>query len=103
MTMNLTNGEPDPDSLFYRRLHSVEKQWPNGGDPEVDALLDQGKTTLDPAKRKEIYDKAQKLIVEKALIIWTFSPDLIEVVQSNVTYEQHFTSLFYGLRTVSLG
>jgi len=103
MTMNLTNGEPDPDSLFYRRLHSVEKQWPNGGDPEVDVLLDQGKGTLDPAKRKEIYDKAQKLMVEKALIIWTFSPDLIEVVQGSVQYEQHFTSLYYGFRTVSLG
>jgi len=102
MTMNLTNGEPDPDSLFYRRLHSVERQWPNGGDPEVDALLDQGKLTLDQAKRKEIYDKAQRLIVEKALIIWTFSPDLIEIVQNSVRYEQHFTSLYYGFRTVSL-
>jgi peptide/nickel transport system substrate-binding protein len=103
MTMNLTNGEPDPDSLFYRRFSSVERQWANGGDPEVDVLLEQGKTTIDQAKRKEIYDKAQKLMVEKALIIWTFSPDLIEVVQSAVNYEQHFTSLFYGFRTVSLG
>jgi hypothetical protein len=42
-------------------------------------------------------------MVEKALIIWTFSPDLIEVVQSAVNYEQHFTSLYYGFRTVSLG
>ena len=65
MTMNLTNGEPDPDSLFYRRFSSDERQWPNGGDPEVDVLLDQGETTIDQAKRKEIYDKAQKLMVEK--------------------------------------
>jgi peptide/nickel transport system substrate-binding protein len=102
MTMNLTNGEPDPDSLFYRRLHSAEKQWPNGGDPEVDVLLDQGRATLDQAKRKEIYDRAQKLMVEKALIIWLFSPDLIDIVQNSVNYEQHFTSLYYGFRTVSL-
>jgi peptide/nickel transport system substrate-binding protein len=102
MTMNLNNGEPDPDALFYRRFHTVEKQWANGGDPEVDVLLDQGRAALDPAKRKEIYDKAQKLMVEKAIIIWTFSPDMIDVVQSSVNYEQHFTSLYYGFRTVSI-
>jgi peptide/nickel transport system substrate-binding protein len=102
LTMNLTNGEPDPDSLFYRRLHSTEKQWPNGGDPEVDALLDQGRSTLDQGKRREIYEKAQKLMVEKALVFWTFSADQIDVVQSTINYEQHFTSLYYGFRTVSL-
>lgn len=102
MTMNLTNGEPDPDSLLYRRVSSVERQWTNGGDPEVDALLDQGRVSLDHAKRKEIYDKAQRLLVEKALMIWTFSPDMIDIVQHTVHYEQHFTSLYYGFRTVWL-
>lgn len=102
MTMNLTNGEPDPDSLLYRRVSSVEKQWTNGGDPEIDVLLDQGKVTIDQGKRKEIYDKAQRLLVEKALLIWTFSPDMIDIVQHAVHYEQHFTSLYYGFRSVWL-
>ncbi len=102
MTMNLTNGEPDPDSLLYRRVSSVERQWTNGGDPEIDTLLDQGKVTIDQAKRKEIYDKAQRLLVEKAMLIWTFSPDMIDIVQHAVHYEQHFTSLYYGFRTVWL-
>ena len=102
MTMNLTNGEPDPDSLLYRRVSSVEKQWTNGGDPEVDTLLDQGRINLDQAKRKEIYDRAQRLLVEKALMIWSFSPDMIDIVQHTVHYEQHFTSLYYGFRTVWL-
>jgi peptide/nickel transport system substrate-binding protein len=102
MTMNLTNGEPDPDSLLYRRVSSVEKQWTNGGDPEVDTLLDQARVSLDHAKRKEIYDKAQRLLVEKALMIWSFSPDMIDIVQHAVHYEQHFTSLYYGFRTVWL-
>jgi len=102
LTMNITSGDADPDSLLYRRFHSVEKQWNNGGDPEVDVLLDQGKLTLDPAKRKEIYDKAQRLMVERAIQIWTFTPELIEIVQSPVHYEQHFTSNYYGFRTVWL-
>jgi len=102
LTMQLTNGEPDPDSLLYRRYHGAERQWTNGADPEVDALIDQGKVTLDRAKRKEIYDKVQRLMVEKAMMIWTFSPDLIDVVQSSVQYTQHFTGLYFGFRTVSL-
>ena len=102
MTMQLTNGEPDPDSLLYRRVSTVERQWTNGGDPEIDTLLDQGKVTIDQVKRKEMYDKAQRLLVEKAMLIWTFSPDMIDIVQHAVHYEQHFTSLYYGFRTVWL-
>ena len=45
LTMNITTGDADPDSLLYRRFHSVEKQWNNDGDPEIDVLLDQGKLT----------------------------------------------------------
>jgi peptide/nickel transport system substrate-binding protein len=103
LTMQLTNGEPDPDSLLYRRFHGAERQWTNGGDAEIDALIDQGKVALDRVKRKEIYDKVQRLMVEKAIGLWTFSPDLIDIVQASVQYEQHFTGLYFGFRTVSLG
>jgi peptide/nickel transport system substrate-binding protein len=102
LTMNITNGDADPDSLLYRRFHSVEKQWNNDGDPEVDALLDQGKLTVDQAKRKDVYDKAQRLMVEKAIQIWTFTPDIIDVSQNYVHYAQHFTTNYYGFRTVWL-
>ena len=33
LSMQLTNGEPDPDSLFYRRFHGSEQQWTNGRTP----------------------------------------------------------------------
>jgi peptide/nickel transport system substrate-binding protein len=102
LTMNITTGDADPDSLLYRRFHSVEKQWNNDGDPEIDVLLDQGKLTVDLAKRKEIYDKVQRLMVERATQIWTFAPDMIDVVQSAVHYDQHFTTNYYGFRTAWL-
>jgi peptide/nickel transport system substrate-binding protein len=102
LTMNITNGDADPDSLLYRRFHSVEKQWNNDGDPEIDTLLDQGKLTVDQAKRKDVYDKVQRLMVEKAIQIWTFAPDMIDVTQSSVHYAQHFTTNYYGFRTVWL-
>ena len=102
LTMNITNGDADPDSLLYRRFHSSEKQWNNDGDPEIDALLDQGKLTVDVAKRKDAYDRAQRLLVERATQIWTFAPDIIDVMQNFVHYEQHFTTNYYGFRTVWL-
>ena len=100
--MNATTGDADPDSLLYRRFHSSEKQWNNDGDADVDVLLDQGRTTLDPAKRKDTYDKVQRLMVDKAIQIWTFAPDMIDITQAGVQYQQHFTTNYYGFRTVSL-
>ena len=41
-------------------------------------------------------------MVEKAIQIWTFAPDMIDVVQSYVQYEQHFTTNYYGFRTAWL-
>src|SRR5215510_12458979 len=102
LTMNITNGDADPDSLLYRRFHSVEKQWNNDGDPEIDALLDQGKLTMDQAKRKDVYDKVQRLMIDKAIQVWTFVPDMIDVTQNYVHYAQHFTTNYYGFRTVWL-
>jgi peptide/nickel transport system substrate-binding protein len=102
LTMNATTGDADPDSLLYRRFHSSEKQWNNDGDPDIDVLLDQGRIALDPKKRKEIYDQAQRLMIEKATQIWTFAPDMIDVTQASVAYQQHFTTAYYGFRTVRL-
>src|SRR6266536_3852023 len=65
-------------------------------------LLDQGRVALDPKKRKEIYDQAQRLMIEKATQIWTFAPDMIDVTQGAVQYQQHFTTAYYGFRTVRL-
>src|SRR5437667_6229150 len=89
LTMNATTGDADPDSLFYRRFHSVEKQWNNDGDPNIDVLLDQGRAALAPTKRKESDDKARRLRVERATQIWTFAPDMIDVTQGSVQYRQH--------------
>ena len=41
-------------------------------------------------------------MVDKAIQIWTFSPDSIDVTQVSVQYQQHFTTNYYGFRTVRL-
>jgi hypothetical protein len=41
-------------------------------------------------------------MVERATQIWTFAPDMIDIVQSSVHYDQHFTTNYYGFRTAWL-
>src|SRR5439155_1609720 len=65
MTMNTTPGYADPDTAFFRALHSTKGQnWNSWSVPELDGLLEEGRRTLDQKKRKEIYDRVQILILE---------------------------------------
>ena len=41
-------------------------------------------------------------VVERAIQIWTFAPDMIDIVQNSVHYDQHFTTNYYGFRTAWL-
>ena len=70
----LNGGNPDPDIMFYRYWHSTGNlqtvaAW---NSPEVDALLDQGKTTLDPEQRKAVYADVQKKLAEAAPWVWLY-------------------------------
>ncbi|GLQ54682.1 ABC transporter substrate-binding protein [Devosia nitrariae] len=59
--VSANGGSPDPDEYFYRTFYG-------GGstnvfkydDDEIDAWLDEGRTTTDQAERKEIYDNVQR-------------------------------------------
>jgi peptide/nickel transport system substrate-binding protein len=59
----------DPDN-WYTNLFATSRQSPNGfnfsyyGNSDLDALLDRGRTTFDPAERKGIYDQAQEVTQE---------------------------------------
>lgn len=60
MFVSANGGSPDPDEYFYRTFRG-------GGstnvfkyeDAELDAWLDEGRSTIDPAARKAIYDQVQ--------------------------------------------
>jgi len=104
LTMNTTPGYGDPDTAFFRALHSTKGQnWNSWSVPEVDRLLEQGRRTMDQRKRKEIYDRAQLLILENVPQLWLFSSEAIDVTQAFVRgFQQHPTTLLYGFEDVWL-
>ena len=42
--------------------------------PELDALIQEARSSVDQEKRKEIYNKAQELLIQEAPWIFLFSP-----------------------------
>ncbi len=85
----------DPDEFLYPEFHSKQGFNPHlFADPEVDKLLEQGRTTFDREGRKAVYDKVQERI-------FTLSPVAAGVnsrlIQSSQDYVKGFTPLPTGM------
>ncbi len=98
MSMNATGGNSDPDPLLYPRLHSKGANNNNWEDPEVDALLEEGKSILDQQRRIEHYKRLQRVLIEKVPQLWLGQPDLIDVMKKSVKgYVPHPSTFMPGL------
>ncbi len=59
----------DPDALHFWVLPGEYFNWSHWSDPELTDLIKQGQAETDTAKRVEIYHKAQKIIMDNAVIM----------------------------------
>ena len=100
-TMNEWGGFVDPDQAFHRHFHSAPggkdfRRWKNA---KADELLDAGRTTLDRARRKPLYDQVQRLLAEDPISLPLYSPDLLYAMQKTVKgFQPHPTGFHHGLR-----
>jgi ABC-type transport system substrate-binding protein len=100
-TMNEWGGFVDPDQAFHRHFHSAPggkdfRRWKNA---KADELLDAGRSALDRARRKQIYDQFQRLLAEDPISLPLYSPDLLYAMQRSVKgFQPHPTGFHYGLR-----
>lgn len=99
LTINSTQGVIDPDPYIYGRFHSKGFNQANWNQPEVDALLEQGRAETDQAKRKDIYQRIQRLLADvKVPYIWLYSADLVDVSQKYVQgYQPYPSSFLFGM------
>lgn len=64
----------DADALLQPMMHSEGIYGKYFNTPELDKLINDGRSTVDQEKRKAIYIEAQKLIYQEAPWIFLFSP-----------------------------
>jgi peptide/nickel transport system substrate-binding protein len=91
----LFGGAPDPDAMLYNYWHSTGtlNRLASYNSPELDRLLEQGRTTIDAEKRKPIYDQIQKKLTEAAPWIWLYVGYEYRVMQQ---YVKGYTPLSNG-------
>ena len=99
-TFNDWATQPDPHLLYYRHFHKAPEgaDFRNWNNAEASALLDQGLSETDQAKRKAIYVDFQKILADSVPTVMLFSADHVSVRNENVmNYQQHPTGWFFGL------
>jgi peptide/nickel transport system substrate-binding protein len=66
----------DPDAYLWPQFHSSQAgSWAAASwyeNPELDALIQEGRTLVDPAARKDIYNQIQQILVDDAVEIWVY-------------------------------
>ncbi len=83
--VSLNGGDVDPDVHLYRHIYSTgSTNVFKFKDATVDQLLDQGRVTVDPARRQQIYTQVQRLIAERVPFLFLAYADLFAVTRAPV-------------------
>jgi peptide/nickel transport system substrate-binding protein len=64
----------DPDTNYYDHYRSEDiwaQNFARYKNPRVDQLLEEGRVTMDPKKRQQIYREMTEITLEELPIIWT--------------------------------
>ena len=75
------------EDMLQEYLYSKNRPSPNRGkwsSDEVDAMLAEARSTTDQARRKELYDKIQEIVLEKALWVPIYSRNGWTIVSPKV-------------------
>ncbi len=76
----------DADGVLWDMHHS-SSPYAYFSTPELDQLLEQGRSTLDEATRKEVYSKAQLLLREEAAVLFMFSVTSVWGVSNRIDWQ----------------
>lgn len=94
---------PDPDGYLYNSWHTDSNSNYTYSNPEFDAIVTEARSTLDVAKRHELYDQAQQILLDESPAIFWYVGENIEAVQNTVQgYTQSYTGRRIFLKTAGL-
>ena len=78
-------GNIDPDDFYYSQHHTDgANNYQGYSNPEVDALLEQGRTETDEAARQQIYDEVATTIADDVSYIYLYNPDVVQAWSTGV-------------------
>jgi peptide/nickel transport system substrate-binding protein len=78
-------GMVDPDDYFYAQHRTGEVfNFTGYSNPELDELLDRGRTILDQNERKGVYDQIQQILIDDAPYIVLFTTTEVDAWQPYV-------------------
>lgn len=104
---NIAYVTSDPLYAIVRFFHSgqvapVGVNWGGYKNPKVDALIDEAKTTFDPAKQDDLLAQAHAQIVDDAVLVWVVhdtNPHALSPKVKSFVQAQHW---FQDLTTIGL-
>ncbi|MBA2519924.1 MAG: hypothetical protein H0V24_09680 [Chloroflexia bacterium] len=86
---------PDPDGYLYTPWQTDSTSNYTYSNPEFDAIVAEARSTLDVAKRHELYDQAQQMLLDESPAIFWYVGENIEALPANV---QGYTQSYTGRR-----
>ena len=91
-----TSGLSDPDDYFFLQMHSKAGNnrvfWRNG---DFDRLVEEGRRTVESAKRRSLYEQVQKLVIDQAPMAYMFYSNQYEAMSKRVKGFVHWTNTSY--------
>lgn len=92
----------DADGIYYDMLHS-SSIFTYYNNPELDELLEDGRESLDPDERMEIYRKAQRIVRDEAPMIFMWGFHAVWGVSNNVDWSPRADEIdmYFTARPVS--
>jgi peptide/nickel transport system substrate-binding protein len=97
------SGRVDPDGNLYDFNHSEGALNYSGlSDPEVDRLLEQGRTTNDPQQREQIYADAIEAIREQHNIVYLYHEVLFTGASADIVGLEYHGDGLLRLKTAGL-
>jgi peptide/nickel transport system substrate-binding protein len=95
----------DADYLMYNLFHSSQQGDGNKSfldDPEIDALLEEGRSATTEAEREDIYEEAMQLLVDDARMLYLYHQDYLVGVRDEVQGFWKHPNGIYQLHEVTI-
>lgn len=100
MNINAYSPRHDPDGFLWARFYSQNPYAVGYKNDRMDEILPQARSTVDIAKRHELYREAQEILLNEAPMIWVSVDNIVEGIQPHLKgYEQSpFTRRSWSLK-----